>query len=219
MDDLSLTQIVQASTLNKYSSDGYDMEAERGICIYSEQYFKHTSTSFLQGLRYPPTENISDWIKRKQSYKPAIAIPKTFEELLEEKIIFDCNFLFALDPVNINKEVNMLHRSAHIFCETIRDKIDNVMKKLFYNDKAMRVHMFNKKSPEQTKNEIGLSDALGLIFSVCKEIRELATHYGSNDQTQFDSIQKYFCRKSEKNKTDLNVRKAVTLAKYENLIA
>ena len=146
MDDLSLTQIVQASRFNTYSSDGYDsMEAERDICMYSEEYFKHTSTSFLQGLRYTPTENISDWIKRKQSYKPAIAIPKTFEELLEEKIIFDFNFLFALDPVNINKEVNMLHRSAHIFCETIRDKIRNAMKKLFYNDEAMRAHMFKKK--------------------------------------------------------------------------
>ena len=168
-------QIMLASRFNTYSSDGYDsIEAERDICIYSEKYFKHTSTSFLQGLRYTPTENISDWIKRKQSYKPAIAIPKTFEELLEEKIIFDFNFLFALDPVNINKEVNMLHRSTHIFCETIRDKIRNAMKKLFYNDKAMRAHMFNKKSPEQTKDEIDFINALGRMFNVRKEIRELA---------------------------------------------
>ena len=68
----------------------------------------------------------------------------------------------------------MLHRSAHIFCETIRDKIRNVKKKLFYNDEAIRAHMFNKKSPEQTKDEIGLIDALGRMFNVRKEIRELA---------------------------------------------
>ena len=68
----------------------------------------------------------------------------------------------------------MLHRSAHIFCETIQDKIRSAMKKLFHNDEAMRTHMFNKKSPEQTKDEIGLIDALGLMFNVRKEIRELA---------------------------------------------
>ena len=43
------------------------------------------------------------------------------------------------------------------------------MKKLFYNDEAMRAHMFNKKSPDQTKDEIGLIDALGLMFNVRKE--------------------------------------------------
>ena len=37
LDDLLLSQIVQASRFNTYSSDGYDsMEAERDICIYSE---------------------------------------------------------------------------------------------------------------------------------------------------------------------------------------
>ena len=40
MDDLSLTKIVQASRFNTYSSDGYDsMQAERDICINSEEYF------------------------------------------------------------------------------------------------------------------------------------------------------------------------------------
>ena len=86
MDDLSLMQIVQASRFNTYSSDGYDsMEAERDICIYSEEYFKHTSTSFLQGLRYTPTENISDWITRKKNYKPAIAIPKLLRSFWKKR--------------------------------------------------------------------------------------------------------------------------------------
>ena len=48
------------------------------------------------------------------------------------------------------------------------------MKKLFYYDEAMRAHMFNKKSPEQTKDEIGLIDALELMFNVRKEIKRMA---------------------------------------------
>ena len=44
-----------------------------------------------------------------------------------------------------------------------------------------------------------------------------ATHYGWNDQTQFDSIQTHFCR--ERENTDINARKVVTLAKYETFIA
>ena len=96
--------------------------------------------------------------------------------------------------------------------------------------------MFNKKSPEQTKDEIGLIDALGLMFNVRKEIRELAAEMDEknglsatyqhkeglhimdqmikHNSTLFKSI---FAERAKK--TDLDVRKVVTLAKYENLIA
>ena len=96
--------------------------------------------------------------------------------------------------------------------------------------------MFNKKSPEQTKDEIGLIDALGLMFNVCKEIRELAAEMDEkngfsatyqhkeglhimdlmikHNSTLFKSI---FAERAKK--TDVDVRKVITLAKYEKLIA
>ena len=46
----------------------------------------------------------------------------TMNQVSFQMNIFDFNYLSALNPVNINKEVNMLHRSVHIFCKTIRDK-------------------------------------------------------------------------------------------------
>ena len=154
MDDLQLTKVLMETKFSTYSPDGYDSkEAERDVCIYSEEYFKHTSTTFLKGLRYTPTENISDWIKRKEKYESAIKMPKTFDELLKENNIFKFNFLFALDPVNINKETNMLHRSAHIFCETIRSNILKSLQKLFYNEEAMRTHLLCRKSKFQDQTE------------------------------------------------------------------
>ena len=96
--------------------------------------------------------------------------------------------------------------------------------------------MFNKKSADQTKDEIDLIDALGLMFNVRKEIRELAAEMDEknglsatyqhkeglhimdqmikHNSTLFKSI---FAERAKK--TDLDVRKVVTLAKYENLIA
>jgi len=61
---------------------------------------QNTGSFRASGVSKISGRSVSDWIKRKQNYKPAIAIPKTVEKLLEEKITFDFNFLFALDPVN-----------------------------------------------------------------------------------------------------------------------
>ena len=126
--------------------DIYDVssEAERDICLNAEEHFKQMSTVFLQGLKFTATENISDWIKRKQEYKPNIAVPKRFEELMNENFSFQCNFLFAMESANINKDIDLLHRSAHIFVDTINSKICPHLHKLFYNDRAMCTHLFSK---------------------------------------------------------------------------
>jgi hypothetical protein len=220
-----------------YSPDGYDSkEAERDVCIYSEEYFKHTLTTFLKGLRYTPTENISDWIKRKEKYEAAIKMPKTFDKLLKENNIFKFNFLFALDPVNINKETSMLHRSAHIFCETIRSNIRKSLHKLFYNEEAMRTHFICKNFLDQTKHEIGLIDALGLMFSVRRDIANLAaeideknglsaTYTHKEGQHIMDNMIRHkiplfkgaFVERAKE--VDINVRKIVAKARFENLIA
>ena len=66
---------------------------QKEMFVYLEEYFRHRSTTFSNGLRYAPTENISDWIKRKENYEPAIKMSKTFDELLKNYNIFKFNFL------------------------------------------------------------------------------------------------------------------------------
>ena len=87
MDDMNLTEVILKSKFNSYSMDGYgSREAERDICLYAKEYFKQTSTVFLQGLT--ATENTPDWIKRKQEYKPNIAeLSKKIWKTNEQKFL------------------------------------------------------------------------------------------------------------------------------------
>ena len=55
-----------------------------------------------------------------------------------------------------------------------------MLKKLFYNANNEGTHV-QQKSSERTKDKIGLIDTLGRMFSVRKEIRELAAEMDEKD--------------------------------------
>ena len=51
VDDLQLTKVLMETKFSTYSPDGYDSkEAERDVCIYSQEDFKHTPATFLKGF-------------------------------------------------------------------------------------------------------------------------------------------------------------------------
>ena len=110
------------------------------------------------------------------------------------------------------------------------------MHKLFYNDRAMRIHLFSKNSKIQTAREIGLIDVFGLTFSVSKEIKDLAAEIDGKDGLSVTYqhregypivnqmilhdaliLEQIFTERAKA--TNIEIRKTVTLAKFENLIA
>ena len=72
---------------------------------------------FLSGLNFDLEECTNKWSKRIEQYDANLAMPQTFEELVNGNFGDMCLFLFCLDPINIDKEITSLMSSAHVFRE------------------------------------------------------------------------------------------------------
>ena len=106
--------------------------------------------------------------KRKEGYNPDTILPTDFQELLKGNSGDLCSFLYALHPVNINKETMNIIGSAHIFAEKkqLRQKLTSVLKSWFFHPEVFLLPA-QKKKDESTHNlpiEMGFIDKLGEMY-------------------------------------------------------
>ena len=113
-----------------------------------------------------------EWEKRKEGYSPDIKLPTDFQELLNGNFGDVCSFLYAIHPVNINKETLNILGSAHIFAEKkqLRQKLASVLKSLFFHPEVFCLPAQKKKdvSIHEPPLEMGFIDKLIEMFKMRK---------------------------------------------------
>ena len=118
-----------------------------------------------------------EWEKRKEGYSPDIKLPTDFQELLNGNFGDVCSFLYAIHPVNINKETMNILGSAHIFAEKkpFRQKLASVLKSCFFHPEAFALPAQKKKdvSAHEMPLEMGFIDKLGEMYKIRKIMRDL----------------------------------------------
>ena len=168
MDDMSLSIVEFMSRFEKFKVDEISIdEAKDDICFNAQDMFEGSSCVGLNGLKYTEDENTVEWEKRKEGYNPDTILPTDFQELLKGNSDDLCS-LYALHPVNINKETMNIIGSAHIFAEKkqLRQKLTLVLKRWFFHPEVFLLPA-QKKKDESTHNlpiEMGFIDKLGEMY-------------------------------------------------------
>ena len=130
-DDISLFNVDFMSRFEKFKVDEVSTdEAEDDICFNAQDMFEGASCVGLNRLKYTEDKSTVEWEKRKEGYSPDIKLLTDFQELLKGNFGDMCSFLYALHPVNINKETLNNLGSAHIFREKklLRQKLASILK-------------------------------------------------------------------------------------------
>jgi len=132
---------------------------------------------WFEGLKYTEDENTVEWEKRKEGYSPDIKLPTDLQELLNGNFGDMCSFLYALHPVNINKETMNIIGSAHIFAEKkqLRQKLASILKSWFFHPEVFILPAQKKKdaSAHEMPIEMGFIDKLGEMYKIRKILRDL----------------------------------------------
>ena len=106
-----------------------------------------------------------------------IKLPTDFQELLKGNFGDMCSFLYALYPVNINKETMNILGSAHIFAEKkqLRQKLASILKSWFFHPEVFILPAQKKKdaSTHEMPIEMGFIDKLGEMYKIRKILRDL----------------------------------------------
>ena len=136
MDDVQLSTIDFMSRFERFKVDEVSIdEAEDDICFNAQDMFEGSSCFGLNGLKYTEDESTVEWEKRKEGYTPDLKLPSTFQELCNNKFEDMCSFLYALHPVNVNKETINILGSAHIFAEKklLKQTLPSTLKGWFFH--------------------------------------------------------------------------------------
>ena len=102
----------------EYDNEGFNISR----CLFdvvqnSKLRFMTCSQVFLFGLNFTDSPSAANWASRTIENYPALALPKTFEELQQVPLDKTYNFLMSLDRNSIDKEIQRLGMEALMFWE------------------------------------------------------------------------------------------------------
>ena len=162
MDDVQLSTIDFMSRFERFKVDEVSIdEAEDNICFNAQEGSSYIG---LNGLKYTEDEITVEWEKRKEGYTPDLKLPSTFQELCNNKFEDMCSFLYALHPVNVNKETINILGSVHILTEKklLKQKLLSTLKGWFFHPEAFSLPTPGKKedSTQEPSIEMGFVTSL-----------------------------------------------------------